>query len=196
VIDSFIALYQITFDKVWIDQANKLMEHALERFHDEKSKMFFFTSSSTTLIARKMELNDNVIPASNSVMANNLYILSHFYRNEDYLSIAKQMLSNMYDGMEMYGSAYTNWGELLLIEVNKYYEVSIIGDDAIQSNNQLQKEYVPNVLFSGGKDLNLPVLLDKEMKKDTLIYVCSDGTCHQPTRNTQVVLNEITRIAK
>jgi len=165
VIDAFIQLYHVTFDTKWMEHANNLMQVALVNFHDEKSKMFFFTASSTKLIARKMELNDNVIPASNSVMAINLYKLGHFYHNEEFISIARQMLTNMYDGMEMYGSAYTNWAELLLLELNKYEEIAIVGDDALQMNIELQKSYLPNALFSGGNDLSIPCLSDKEKRK-------------------------------
>lgn len=193
VIDGFIALYQVTFDKDWIDHADKLMQVAIDDFHDEKSKMFFFTPASSTLISRKMELNDNVIPASNSVMANNLYKLGHYYHNQKYLAIAKQMLTNVYDGMEMYGSAYSNWGNLLLVEIKKYYEVSIVGTETIQIAGELQKDYYPNMLLSGGMNLTLPVLTDKEIKKETLIYVCSNGTCYKPTGDIREVKEKINK---
>ena len=52
------------------------MTYALDHFYDKNSGMFYFTSRlDPELVARKMEINDNVIPASNSVMANVLYDL-------------------------------------------------------------------------------------------------------------------------
>ena len=63
--------------------------------------MFYFTSDEVTnLIARKIELFDNVLPASNSVQAINLYELGHYYYNESYSKLAKQMLSNVNDDIE------------------------------------------------------------------------------------------------
>ena len=188
VISAFIALYEVTFDSEWLEKAIQLTEITLKEFHDEKSKMFFFTSNTTKLIARKMELNDNVLPASNSVMAHNLFRLSHLYYNNEFKLIAEQMLANIYDGMEMYGSGYSNWGSLLLISVSNYYQVSIIGIEAQDMNFKLQKNYLPHVLFAGGKDLKLPVLADKKIENETIIYVCYDGTCLSPVKNIEEVI--------
>ena len=74
IIDSFLKLYEATFDVRWLNEADALMAYSIEHFFDDESGMFFFTSDEDpALIARKMEVNDNVIPASNSVMANNLF---------------------------------------------------------------------------------------------------------------------------
>lgn len=76
VIDACIALYQATFDEVWLHRAKQLADYTIKHFYDvaDGSGMFYFTSDlDAALIARKMELQDNVIPASNSVMANNLF---------------------------------------------------------------------------------------------------------------------------
>ena len=188
VISAFIGLYEVTFDSEWLEKAIQLTEITVEEFQDEKSKMFFFTSNSTQLIARKMELNDNVLPASNSVMAHNLFRLSHLYYNESYTKIAQQMLTNVYDGMEMYGSSYSNWGSLLLNIVNDYYQVSIIGNESQQMSLDLQKNYLPNVLFAGGNDLSIPVLADKKIDNETIIYVCYDGTCLAPSKSIEEVI--------
>lgn len=189
VIDAFISLYEHTFDNEWLEIANKLTQITFDDFHDEQSKMFFFTANNTSLIARKMELNDNVIPASNSVMANNLFSLGILYRNKKYTSVAKQMLANIYDRMEMYGSGYSNWGILLLINVNRFYELSIIGSDAIESSKKIHMNYLPNVSISGGTDLSLPILSDKKMDEKTMFYVCYSGTCLLPTDDIEEVLN-------
>lgn len=188
VIFAFIELYEVTFDSEWLEKASQLTEITLKEFHDEKSKMFFFTSNSTQLIARKMELNDNVLPASNSVMAHNLFRLSHLYYNNEFKLIAEQMLANIYDGMEMYGSGYSNWGSLLLNIVNNYYHVSIMGNESQALNLNLLKNYLPNVLCAGGNDLKLPVLADKKIENETIIYVCYDGTCLSPVKNIEEVI--------
>lgn len=188
VIDAFISLYQVSFEKKWIDLANTLMRYCLEHFQDEVSKMFFFTSSDTKLIARKMELNDNVLPASNSVMANNLFYLGNYYNNKEYITFSKQMLANVYDGMEMYGSGYSNWASLILKQIDNFYQLSIIGEKAVEFAKVLQKNYLPNVLFSGGQELSLPILSDKQLSEETILYVCYDGTCLLPTKDVNEAL--------
>jgi uncharacterized protein YyaL (SSP411 family) len=76
--------------------------------------MYFFTVADGGLIARKMEINDNVIPATNSVMAHNLLDLSLLTERPELEQQARQMLANIAEGMEQYGSGYSNWALLLL----------------------------------------------------------------------------------
>lgn len=191
VVRAFTALYQITFDHEWMDLAIKINDYAMSHFHDEVSKMFFFTAEDTKLIARKMELNDNVIPASNSVMANNLLLLSNVYYRKDLRMIAEQMLANMYEGMEMYGSGYSNWGNLLLQLTDTSYQVVILGRESKEISGSLQKHYLPNVIFAGGMDLSLPIVSDKQISDMTIAYVCYEGTCLMPTSDVNEVLKHI-----
>lgn len=188
VIDAFIQLYQVTFDMKWLETAHVLTKTTLELFQDEKSQMFYFTDSDTTLIARKMELNDNVLPASNSVMAHNLFRLGQLYYNKEYVKISEQMLANVYEGMEMYGSGYSNWAQHLMHIVNAYYLVAIVGNDVVLDKQKLQKYYLPQVLFAGGSNITLPALSDKEVSDETTLYVCYEGTCLLPTKNTEEAL--------
>lgn len=191
VIRAFTSLYQITFDTEWMELAKMICDHAMSSFHDEISKMFFFTSDDTKLIARKMELNDNVIPASNSVMANNLLLLSNIYYQKDMRSIAEQMLANMYDGMEMYGSGYSNWGNLLLQLTDTSYQVVILGKESSEMSKVLQRHYFPNALFAGGLDLRLPIAADKEISEKTVAYICYEGTCLMPSTDIDEVVKLI-----
>ena len=73
VIDSFIALYQNTFDQKWLNIANQLTQYTIEHFYETEKNLFYFTSNlDPKLISRSIEYSDNVIPASNSIMAKKL----------------------------------------------------------------------------------------------------------------------------
>ncbi|MBI1838213.1 MAG: thioredoxin domain-containing protein [Flavobacteriia bacterium] len=180
VIDALIAYYQATFEVEWIELANKLMKFTRVNFQDSKSKMFYFTPSDTKLIARKMELNDNVLPASNSVMARNLYKLGRIYCHQSYIDESKQMLTNIYDGMEMYGSGYSNWAILLQQMIENQVEICFVGKNAIKEALNFQKEYHPIPLILGGLENQLPLLKNKKEGIQTLIYICKDKVCQLP----------------
>ena len=73
-ISAFIDLYQATFDEKWLYKANELTDYTILHFFDTSSGMFYYTPDNhSDLIARKMEITDNVIPSSNSEMAMNLF---------------------------------------------------------------------------------------------------------------------------
>ena len=128
VSSAFIRLYEATFDEVWLSRANQLVAYALENFYDKNSGMFYFTSKlDPELVARKMEINDNVIPASNSVMANVLYDLGTLLDNRIYKQKAIIMANNVKPDMEKYASGYANYAALMLKEIVPFYEVAIVG---------------------------------------------------------------------
>jgi uncharacterized protein YyaL (SSP411 family) len=80
VIDAYIALYEVTLDVQWIHKAKKLTDYTFTNFFEAEKGMFYFTSKEdAALVTRNFEYRDNVIPASNSIMAKNLFVLSHHY---------------------------------------------------------------------------------------------------------------------
>lgn len=186
-ISAFISLYQATFDESWMQTAAEWMEFALAHFQDNESKMFYFTSDDTELIARKMELNDNVIPASNSVMASNLFLLGRFMEHENYIQLAEQMIANVYDGMEHYGSGYSNWANVMLHFIQPFAEVSITGPNWKENLAAISSHYLPNVIFAGGKSGTLPMLNNKFSEKDQ-IFVCHGTVCEAPENDVEKVL--------
>lgn len=63
-----------------------------------KKQVCFYTSNEDEeLITRSKEVNDHVIPSSNSVMANNLLKLGHYFLKQEYIDISQQMLKNLKD---------------------------------------------------------------------------------------------------
>jgi uncharacterized protein YyaL (SSP411 family) len=114
-IEALIALYESTFIERYLLKANELMSYCIVHFHDAKSGMFYFTSDEDkALICRKMELSDNVIPASNSSIAKSLFKLGHHFEKEEYITMSKNMLNNMLSDIASHGSGYSNWAMLLL----------------------------------------------------------------------------------
>lgn len=114
VIQAFVQLYQLSADEQWLEKAVALEATTRKLFLDAETGMYYFTGPNADLIARKMEINDNVIPSTNSVMAHNLLDLSLLTEQPELEKQAMQMLANIADGMEQYGSGYSNWALLLL----------------------------------------------------------------------------------
>ncbi|MGM0479317.1 MAG: thioredoxin domain-containing protein [Bacteroidota bacterium] len=191
VIDAFSTLYEITLNERWLAIAKKLLSYTQNHFQDESSRLFYFTKQNKDLIARKMEINDNVIPASNSVMGNNLFTLGKYYYDEQLITDAQQMLSNIYDQMPQYGAGYSNWALLALNFSMKFRELAIMGENAVQQRRKLGQHYMPNTVIAGGNDNQLPFLKDKPTSQETLFYVCENYTCKAPVKTLQAVVEEL-----
>ncbi len=191
VIDAFTGLYEVTFDEKWLETARELTEYGLQNFYDPGTGMLFYTSqNSEELIARKHEVLDNVIPASNSAMALNLYRLGHFYDYQHYIDQARQMLANVFPLIKTYGPGYSNWGLLLFYEVYGLYEIAITGADYEEKRRELEKYFIPNRILLGGRSGSLPLLQDKNFD-ETTIYVCRNKTCGMPVTEVADALRQI-----
>ena len=144
------------------------------------------------LIARKIDTDDNVIPSSNSIMANNLFLLGHYYYNKKYSDTAQQMLHNVKEKAIRYGAGSSNWLDLYLNYLGEFYEVAISGGNALSILKELDQEYIPNKLIVGStKDSNLPLLENKYSDSQTTIYVCIDGACKLPVTETKKALQQL-----
>lgn len=179
LIQANISLYQATFDEAYLAMALNLCEKCKLDFQDSETKLFYFTNNQSKLIARKMDLNDNVIPSTNSVMCMNLFILGTYFNKQNYLDEARQMLMNVYHGMENYGSGYSNWAIVLMNFLDGIKEVCITGPNWKKNLLKVNQYYLPNVIFSGGTISNLPSLKGKNLTTDAF-YVCQNKTCSLP----------------
>ncbi len=191
--EALVSLYQATFNRKWLDEADKLAAYAIENFHDSESGMFFFNSNKDAkLVARKMELTDNVIPSSNSSMAKGLYYLGHYFDKKEYLDISEQMLNNIAANAQQGGGWYSNWLELMLHHTKPFYEVAIVGKDADLKRTEIEQAYMPNKILIGGKNENgLPLLENKLVKGDTRIYVCVDKACQMPVSEVSEAVKQL-----
>ena len=192
-IGAFISLYQITFDETWLEDAKLLADYTIEHFFNPESGMFFYTSDvDPGLIARKMEVTDNVIPASNSEMAKNLFLLGTYFYHDDYITKSRQMLNNVKSGALEGGAYYANWDMLMAWFASPPYEVAILGDDFETIRKAFNTKYLPNVFFSGGnREGNLSLLKGKLINGQTTIYVCRDKTCKLPVTDINEALEQI-----
>ncbi len=191
IIEAFIALYEVTFNEEWLGYAKLLTDRTLLNYYDDEDGMFFYTGDDDEqLIARKCEIMDSVIPASNSVMARNLKRLGLLYYNEEYLEVSSQLLRNTFSFIVKYPSAYSNWFMLLLDEVFGVNEVAVTGNDAEALRAELEKNYIPNKIMLGGTKGSLP-LLEGKFGQTTQIYVCKDKTCGLPANDVAGALKQI-----
>lgn len=193
VIEAFIDLYEVTFDESWLTIAKQLADYSFDHFYDENSKMFFFTSDEDrSLVNRSIVYRDNVIPASNSIMAKNLFKLYHYFDNEYYLETSRAMLNNVQPELQEYPEGFTNWMDLMLNFGENYYEVAIVGSELEKKRNSLGQTYLPNIVLIGStEDNDMPLLKNRYIEGQTLIYVCVNKACKLPVTDVKKALEFI-----
>ena len=193
VIQAFLNLYENTLNEKWLNTADSLMKYTYDNFYNTETDMFFFTSKlDDKLISRTVEFRDNVIPSSNSIMANNLFKLSHYYDSSKYLNTSLSMVKNISDQIEVYPNGFSNWMNLMLNLNKNFYEIAIVGDNAIKKINELNKNYLPNKIVVGSfGDNSLPLLKNRYIEGETMIYVCVKKACKMPVKTIKEALKLI-----
>ena len=192
-IEALLALYGVTFDEAHVREAEKLAEYAIAHFHDSTSAMFHFTSDlDPPLVARRKEVNDNVIPASNSSMAKGLFLLGHLLDRPRYLVLSEQMLQNVKGQMDSYPGGYSNWALLMQAHVFPFHEIAITGPEAGALRLGFGRHYVPNAVFLGTTGASaLPLLEGKLLPGASTIYVCQNKTCRMPVGTVEEALRQL-----
>ena len=191
IISGFLSLHEVTLDEKWLKYSKQLTEYVYKHFYNEKTKMFYFTSDlDEKLLSRTVEFRDDVIPSSNSIMANNLFLLSHYFDNEKYLETATAMLNNVTPQIDLYPNSFSNWLDLMLKISDSFYEVAIVGEDAVSKTIEINKSFKPNKLIIGSlNDSDLPLLKNRYVNNDTFIYVCVKKACKLPVKTSEEALD-------
>jgi len=193
VIEAFIALYEVTLEEHWLQNAKQLTDYTFDYFYDESASFFAFTSTlDEPLITTHFETEDNVIPASNSIMANNLFQLSIYFNNSHYRKTAEKMLEIILPTID-YPSAFSNWLNVFLNFSEQNKELAICGKDAISYVEKINQSYHPNIIIAGTqKPSTLPFLQERFSEKETLFYLCQNTTCQMPTNDFQEIIKQVT----
>jgi uncharacterized protein YyaL (SSP411 family) len=192
---AYIYLYQATFDIQWLEAARSLVEFAIQNFLDKKTGLFYYTAKQAeNLVARKMELLDNVIPSSNSILAESIYLLGIYYDQDNYLTMSREMCHQLEADLSI-SPFYTHWANLVGLMEHPTFQVAIMGRDALKKTTLLQRHYIPNALYMGGTVENLPLLKNKLIEGRSIIYVCQERVCKLPVEDVQLAVKQLVKQA-
>jgi uncharacterized protein len=194
-IEAFISLYQITFDEKWIYDAKILADYTIKHFHHSESGLFFYKSDQDEpLIARKMELSDNVIPSSNASLATALIKLSKYFYSENYEATAEKMILTMKQSAQQNPAFHFQW---LITSATKAYplhEVVMTGEDIHELKSKFLERYLPNIILAGSAvESSLGLLENRIVQGKTMIYICQNKACNLPTENFETAVSQISK---
>lgn len=194
LIQACISLYQVTFDEYWIHRAKTLAQHTIDHFYDSADGFFYYTrQDAEKLIAARKEVFDNVIPASNSVMAQNLFHLSVIFDDAAWRTIAEKMTFSLSHIITSEPNYMSNWGIVYAEMKNGMAEVAFIGNNAPSAAREIFGRFQPFIIAMGSEhESHLPLLEGKTNLDEKLtIYVCYNKTCQRPVHDTASAIAQI-----
>ena len=191
-----VALYQLTFDRVWLDRARTLGDAILARFWDDGAQAFFDTASDgEQLVTRPRDVTDNAIPSGTSLAVELLLILGDLCGDTVFTARATHMLETVAEPMARYPTAFGHALGAADMTVRGAIEVAIVGEISHPQFTALSravaKVYVPSLVLAGGAgDAAIPLLAGRERESPTA-YVCRAYTCDAPASSVESLLAQL-----
>lgn len=187
LIEALLDVYEITFELKYLEKANQICAFVLTHFLDSNDNLFYFTSNTQTdIVLRRKDLYDNAVPSGNSTMVKNLQRLSILFENTSYEQLATEMLVKTKEAAERFPTAFSKWATALTNQIQVYYEVAVLGENAKKIALELQKYYLPNkVIMASATESDDYPLLKYKSAEDTYIYVCQDYQCQAPVSTVE-----------
>jgi uncharacterized protein YyaL (SSP411 family) len=198
-----VSLYQLTFDRVWLERARQLADAIMARFWDEKAQAFFDTpADGEVLVTRPRDVTDNAIPSGSSLAAELLLLLGDYYAQGEYTRRASYLLETIAEPMARYPTAFGHALGAADLAARGAVEVAIAGDPADEAFGTLAQvvanRYVPSLVLTGGKGAAAEgiALLEGRTGKGTLAYVCRAYACDAPTRTPTTLAAQLDAVGR
>ncbi len=193
-----VALYQLTFERVWLDRARTLAERMVTLFWNEEAQAFFDTAADAeALVTRPRDVTDNAIPSGSSLATELLLILGDLFDNQEYSARARYLLETIAEPMARYPTAFGHALGAADMAVRGAVEVAIAGDPADEAFEALAtvvgNRYVPSLVLAGGrgKAAKGVALLEARDPREPTAYVCRAYACDAPTSDPSALARQL-----
>lgn len=190
-IHALISLFENTLDEKYIKQAKQLTDYCLDVFFNDAHQFFNFSQHNDhSIITNAIEIEDNVIPSSNSYMAMNLIKLGILYENAHYNKLAENMVNTIKTQID-YASAYSNWliADLYLSNPS---ELAITGTDALVQTQAIKRHFISKTAIFGATTASTLAFFDRRFDSEqTMFYFCQMQSCQKPETDALFLQNQI-----
>ena len=210
VADGYLALYEATFDRVWLDRAVMLADTMIELFWDEGVGGFFDTGTEhESLVTRPRDVFDNAQPCGSSVAAEVLLRLAVLTGNEDYNLKGAQPLRPLSRVMSQAPGGAAYWLGVLDFYVSVPKEIAVIGPAGDPVTEALKEvvfgRYLPNKIVVGidtaqppetdavgSPSEGIPLLEGREkLSGGPTAYVCQNYVCQLPVTDADALTRQL-----
>jgi uncharacterized protein len=191
VIQALTTLYSASQEEQWLRKAVVFSDSAITQFYNEQSGLFFYTGSlNEKSFARKQEIHDNVIPSSNSMMMENLYVLGLITTNSRFTEIATRAVQGMTENLLKHPSAFSNWARLSLMFKYPCYTIAISGRDRESMISKLRHTFLPQAVLVIKSPVSPRAATGETCaSEEILIQLCTGSECLPPFRSLDDALD-------
>lgn len=192
-IDACITFFEYTSETHFIDEAMQLTYRVLDQFYDINRGLFLFSPlSQQENFAVQTDCIDDVIPSSNSVMANCLKKLAEYKAHSHAEEVYLRLIKNLYRQALESPYNFSNWLRIFQREVSPQRTIVTTGLEAINWKKKLVKhKNWSDVLLVSTIESELPIFKGRFSSKQTRTFVCENKTCGLPLEQLEEAISYI-----
>ncbi len=186
----FVALYQLTFDRDWLDDAIALNAHCVRWFWDDEAGAFFDTAhDAEPLVTRPRDVTDNAVPSGNSLAVELQLVIATMTGDIAMRRRADYVLATLAEPLRRSPLAFGHLLGAADLAVRGATELAIAGQPDGDTFRALAREaggtYAPALVVVGGAGAavdGLALMEGREAVDGTArAFVCRNQACGLPT---------------
>ena len=198
VADGLLSLYQLTFEEKWLNRAESLTDHIIDKFLDSESGGFYFTEiGHEALITRTKDYFDNATPSGNSVAADVLVRLGALLERNDFTETAKRLFASTGTHLAQYPSGFGRMLEAIDFYLGPSKEIAIVvsgvtGKEGHSFITAYRKRFLPRTVIAAGETGAVALLRDRPaVNGKSTAYICENMTCQRPVTDVGEFENQL-----
>ena len=191
-------LFACTGDEDFFHQVQSIIAYLNVNFSVDNSSFYYFAEEKhKNPVTRQIDVDDNVIPSSNAILAHVFYIFGSFKGDQQLKNQALKMLAKLKDEITQYPSVYAHWAHLKLYHDAQINELVITGAEANKLFLEFHQHYIPAtfaVICKHSSDV--PLLKGKFSADKTQLFICEGERCYAPLSTIKDTLEMLSMAKK
>ncbi len=184
-----LALYELTFDRQWLDRARAMCDAMIKWFWDEKASTYYDTAHDhETLVTRPRDVTDNAMPSGTSLAVDLMVRIAEVTGDAELRRAASIVMETFAEPLVRHGPAFGHMLGVADMLVHGAVEVALLGRPGDGDFDALARavagQYVPLLVLAGGAPSEgdqVALLAEREMRNGrATAYVCRQFTCDAP----------------
>jgi len=184
-----LSLYQTDFDPKWYQAAQSLAEELITQYTDPQGGFFDTPDSTSDLLLRPKDLQDNATPSGNALATHALLCLSAYSDTTENITIAGRILSSLQENLSLHPLAFSYWLQAFHFAVSPVRQIAIVWPSSQPEPRDwfvnLNQSYRPFTILAGAPlplPENSPALFKDRplVNGQAAIYHCQNFTCSLP----------------
>jgi uncharacterized protein YyaL (SSP411 family) len=197
--DGLLALYEATFDEGWFTTARSLIDVVLTRFADPDGGFFDTADDHERLVTRPKDIQDNAVPAGNSMAASVLLRLAALTGETRYRVAAEGAMRTVTSYLARYPTGFANWLSAAHLAVEGIDELAVVGDPVDGATRALLEVatdgWRPNLVLavsSVASASTVPLLEGRDLIGGRpTAYLCRDFACRLPVTDPNALREQL-----